>query len=75
MSGVFELLVIQMDVSRHAIEELFEREQVAFVAARAKSRELFERAQASLIGGVPMQWMIEWPGQFPIFCSAPKVRA
>ncbi|MCH6582911.1 MAG: aspartate aminotransferase family protein [Proteobacteria bacterium] len=56
-----------MDISRHAIEELFEREQAAFVTARPKSRELSERAQASLIGGVPMQWMIEWPGQFPIF--------
>lgn len=67
MNGVLELLVVQMDISRHAIEELFEREQAAFVTARPKSRELSERAQASLIGGVPMQWMIEWPGQFPIF--------
>ncbi len=72
MSGVLELVVVQMGISRHAIEELFEREQAAFVTARPKSRELSERAQASLIGGVPMQWMIEWPGQFPIFLQCAK---
>ena len=33
---------------------------------------MFERARKSMIGGVPMNWMIEWPGPFPIFASRAK---
>jgi len=28
---------------------------------------LFERASASLLAGVPMNWMAMWPGTFPVF--------
>jgi len=30
---------------------------------------MFERARKSMIGGVPMNWMVEWPGAFPIFVT------
>jgi glutamate-1-semialdehyde 2,1-aminomutase len=42
-------------------------EQQKFVAARPKSKALFERAQKSLLGGVPMNWMVKWAGAFPPF--------
>jgi len=42
-------------------------EEAAFVLAHPRSRELFERARAYLHDGVPMSWMIRWPGPFPIF--------
>src|SRR2546427_13308573 len=38
-----------------------------FTAERPKSRALFERARASLLGGVPMNWMVRWSGPFPLF--------
>src|SRR5438093_11544630 len=44
-----------------------ERETQLFVAERPKSRALFERARASLLGGVPMNWMVRWSGPFPLF--------
>ena len=34
---------------------------------RPKSKTLFERAGKSLLGGVPMNWMIKWAGAFPPF--------
>ena len=33
---------------------------------------MFERARKSMIGGVPMNWMVEWPGPFPIFARRAK---
>jgi len=42
-------------------------EQQKFVSARPKSKALFERAQKSLLGGVPMNWMVKWAGAFPPF--------
>jgi glutamate-1-semialdehyde 2,1-aminomutase len=44
-----------------------QREQKKFVDERPKSRALFERAGKSLLGGVPMNWMIKWAGAFPPF--------
>jgi len=31
------------------------------------SRDLAERASTHLLSGVPMPWMVRWPGRFPIF--------
>ena len=42
-------------------------EQEKFVVARPHSKALFERAQKSLLGGVPMNWMVKWAGAFPPF--------
>jgi glutamate-1-semialdehyde 2,1-aminomutase len=33
---------------------------------------MFEDARKFLIGGVPMNWMTEWPGPFPIFAESAK---
>jgi glutamate-1-semialdehyde 2,1-aminomutase len=49
------------------IDALTRREEERYVADRPQSRALFERAKKSLFRGVPMGWMTEWPGSFPIF--------
>ena len=54
-------------IERNRIEELFERERERFAARHPRSRELHERAGASLLSGVPMNWMTRWPGSFPVF--------
>lgn len=54
-------------IDRQRLKSLTAREQKRFVNARPKSKALFERAQKSLWGGVPMNWMIKWAGEFPPF--------
>jgi len=54
-------------VDRHRLQSLMQREQKKFVDERPKSRALFERAGKSLLGGVPMNWMMKWAGAFPPF--------
>jgi len=54
-------------IDRARLKSLMEREQKRFVDERPKSKALFERAGKSLLGGVPMNWMIKWAGAFPPF--------
>jgi glutamate-1-semialdehyde 2,1-aminomutase len=44
-----------------------QREERRFVREHPRSAELFERAKRSMLGGVPMPWMTEWAGPFPVF--------
>lgn len=55
---------------RARIATLLERERVRFAEARPKSRAMAAVCRPLLVGGVPMQWMVEWPGDFPIFLEA-----
>jgi hypothetical protein len=54
-------------IDRQRLKPLMQREQQRFVSERPKSKALFERAGKSLLGGVPMNWMIKWAGAFPPF--------
>ena len=54
-------------IASDTVNALLERETVRFAQSHPRSRELHERAQRSLVGGVPMQWMVEWAGAFPVF--------
>jgi glutamate-1-semialdehyde 2,1-aminomutase len=56
-------------IDRERLKFLIERENQLFVETHPKSKDLFERAKRSMYGGVPMNWMIEWPGAFPIFAA------
>jgi glutamate-1-semialdehyde 2,1-aminomutase len=58
-----------MPIDRDRLERLTAREAEAFAAARPRSRELYERACGTLLGGVPMPWMMRWAGGFPVFAS------
>src|SRR6478735_9879282 len=54
-------------VDRARLAALHARELRAFASAHPRSRELARRARAHLPGGVPMSWMVKWPGDFPVF--------
>jgi glutamate-1-semialdehyde 2,1-aminomutase len=57
------------EIARGRIAELMEREEARFAASNPESRRLHERAEASLLSGVPMNWMTRWPGEFPVFLA------
>jgi glutamate-1-semialdehyde 2,1-aminomutase len=48
---------------------LLQRELERFEREHPRSRELALEARESLLSGVPMPWMIRWPGGFPIFAA------
>ncbi|HTC85326.1 MAG TPA: transaminase, partial [Candidatus Acidoferrum sp.] len=52
-------------LDRARLATLMTREEAAFIDAHPRSAALFERARASLLDGVPMNWMVKWPGAFP----------
>jgi glutamate-1-semialdehyde 2,1-aminomutase len=54
-------------IDRERLAQLMQREEEHFARERPKSAALFERARASLLGGVPMNWMAKWAGGFPVF--------
>ena len=49
------------------LARLHAEEVARFRAARPRSRELHERASAGMPGGVPMSWMVKWPGPWPVY--------
>jgi glutamate-1-semialdehyde 2,1-aminomutase len=51
------------------LSRLMERELERFRAEHPRSLELAERAKVSLLGGVPMHWMVRWAGGFPVFAQ------
>jgi glutamate-1-semialdehyde 2,1-aminomutase len=61
-----------MPLLRSKLNELREREEARFVVEHPRSAELYARAQASLLGGVPMNWMKKWAGAFPLFVAGAK---
>src|SRR5215207_11134519 len=58
-----------MPIDRGRLAALLEREAEAFAAARPRSRDLHARACETLLGGVPMPWMMRWAGGFPVFAA------
>lgn len=58
-----------VELQRHRISALTLREEERYVADHPQSQVMFDRARKSLFRGVPMGWMTEWPGSFPIFVA------
>ena len=56
-------------IDRERLGALLARELETFAASHQRSRELYERAQGSLVGGVPMPWMMLWAGGHPVFAA------
>ncbi|MFN8161782.1 MAG: transaminase [Solirubrobacterales bacterium] len=54
---------------RDRLDSLLEAELAEFVRAHPRSQELYERSLRSLVGGVPMPWMMRWAGGFPVFAA------
>jgi glutamate-1-semialdehyde 2,1-aminomutase len=63
------MLDAAIGVDRRRLAALAAEEEASFAAARPRSRELAERARASLLGGVPMTWMMRWAGPYPVFLA------
>ena len=55
-----------MQIDRTRLSRLLDAELERFRADHPRSAELHERAQRSLVGGVPMPWMMLWAGGFPV---------
>jgi glutamate-1-semialdehyde 2,1-aminomutase len=58
-----------MIISRQKLSRQLSLERERFAASHTRSRAMFERARKSLLAGVPMNWMVRWAGDFPIFVS------
>jgi glutamate-1-semialdehyde 2,1-aminomutase len=56
-------------IDRTRLSELMERERERFRDRHPASRALFERGRDSLLWGVPMNWMVRWPGDHPIYVA------
>ena len=54
-----------------AFAGLLERERTRFRERTRMSRDAFEDA-GSLVGGVPMPWMLEWPNPYPLYAAAAR---
>jgi glutamate-1-semialdehyde 2,1-aminomutase len=54
---------------RSRLHSLLAREQEQFERDHPRSRELAADAREHLAGGVPMPWMVRWPGGSPLFVT------
>jgi glutamate-1-semialdehyde 2,1-aminomutase len=54
---------------RERAEAILERELERFEREHPRSGELARRASSSLLAGVPMHWMLRWPGAYPVYAS------
>ncbi|HEX4732956.1 MAG TPA: aspartate aminotransferase family protein [Thermoleophilaceae bacterium] len=57
---------VQGRIDRTRLASLLTAELERFRAEHPRSAALHERAQRSLVGGVPMPWMMLWAGGFPV---------
>ncbi|MET3807401.1 glutamate-1-semialdehyde aminotransferase [Nakamurella sp. UYEF19] len=57
-------------VNRTRLGELHARERQRFDRDHPRSADLARRAGAHMQGGVPMSWMVKWPGDFPVFVES-----
>jgi glutamate-1-semialdehyde 2,1-aminomutase len=56
-------------IDRARLADLTRRELERFERDHPRSRELFESARDTLLAGVPMPWMSEWAGPYPVFVA------
>ncbi len=59
-------------MEKEKVIQLLDCERRNFIERHPRSRALFEKAGKSLLGGVPMNWMVKWAGGFPVFVEAAK---
>lgn len=54
-------------IDRGRLDTLLHSERQRFADQHPRSAAVFEQAKRSLLGGVPMPWMTEWAGPYPVF--------
>ena len=57
-------------IDRKHLAELTRIEQERFLDKHPKSGEMFQSAKQVMPGGVPMSWMVKWPGAYPVFIES-----
>jgi glutamate-1-semialdehyde 2,1-aminomutase len=60
----------EWNLDRNRLADLLEQEEKRFVDEHPGSQRLFERGESALLSGVPMPWMTEWAGPFPVFAAS-----
>ena len=56
-------------MDRERLRGLLLAEEERFSEQHPRSKELFEQGKRSLLAGVPMPWMTEWAGAYPVFVA------
>jgi glutamate-1-semialdehyde 2,1-aminomutase len=56
-------------IDRTRLSVLMDRERERFRERHPRSRALFEEGRGSLLFGVPMNWMVRWPGDHPVYVA------
>ncbi|HEY7016665.1 MAG TPA: transaminase [Streptosporangiaceae bacterium] len=59
-------------IDRSRLTELIRRERDDYAGRHPSSRQAFARAGESLLGGVPMTWMLAYPGGFPAYVATAR---
>lgn len=57
-------------VDRARLAERHQGELGLFLGTHKKSAEMASKAGSSLVAGVPMPWMVRWPGAHPVFVDS-----
>jgi glutamate-1-semialdehyde 2,1-aminomutase len=57
-------------VAPELVHRLLDRELATFAERHPRTSALHDRARASLLDGVPMNWMVKWAGPFPLFLES-----
>ena len=60
-------MTVVSGIDRDVLAGKLEVELENFVISNPRSQALFDRSRKSLVGGVPMPWMMRWAGGFPVF--------
>ena len=56
-------------IDRARLADLMEAERALFRERHPGSRVLFEAGRDSMLWGVPMNWMVRWPGDHPVYVA------
>ena len=56
-------------IDRNRLSAALAEERRRFIVDHPRSKALFEEAKTNLLEGVPMNWMIRWAGDFPLFVT------
>ncbi len=57
------------NIEASLVDRRLANERQLFIRQHPKSQELFARSERTLLRGVPMSWMSEWHGGFPVFLA------
>jgi len=57
-------------VDRAHLRALLRDEESRYIREHPRSQDLHQRASKHLLSGVPMNWMVKWPGPFPLFVES-----